>query len=128
MKYNIDEDINIFLTNLQKLINDLVDGDISTTSKIGILNKYLTLNLQWVNAFQFNNWKLSNSKKTNNNTSQNNNLAFSVDKHHKNEIHYINFENNTNNMKTKNVTCWIPDSEASINIMNDIDLLYKKMK
>jgi len=56
MKYNIDEDINIFLTNLQKLINDLVDGDISTTSKIGILNKYLTLNLQWVNAFQFNNW------------------------------------------------------------------------
>jgi len=99
MKYNTNEDINILLANLQNLINDLEedDGDISTTSEIGILNRCLPLDLRWVNVFQFNEWNkcvnyikkvfpeisLSNLKETNNNTSQNNNLAFSVDKYHK---------------------------------------------
>jgi len=40
MKYNTDIDINIFIANLQNLIDELekVDNDLSSSSKIGILN------------------------------------------------------------------------------------------
>jgi len=60
MKYNIDEDIHIFIAVLQNYIDELenIEGDLSANTKIGILNRSLPENLRWINVFQFkNNWE-----------------------------------------------------------------------
>ena len=59
-KYNTDTDINIFITNLQNTIDELerVDSDLSTDTKIGILNRSVPDNLRWLNVFQYKkNWE-----------------------------------------------------------------------
>ena len=58
LKYNVNDDISIFIANLQNLINDLedIDGTLSDTSKIGILNRCLPPDLRWINVFQFDDW------------------------------------------------------------------------
>ena len=60
MKYNINEDIHIFISTLQNYIDDLekIEGDLSDNSKVGILNRAIPENLRWINVFQFkDNWK-----------------------------------------------------------------------
>ena len=60
IKYNIEDDIHIFLSKFQNLIDDLewIDSDLSDNVKVGMLNRSLPENIRWVNVFQFNNdWK-----------------------------------------------------------------------
>ncbi|OUM59573.1 hypothetical protein PIROE2DRAFT_63684 [Piromyces sp. E2] len=60
LKYNEDEDINIFLAKLQNTIDELeiIDHELSDTVKAGILNRALPDNLRFINVFQFkNDWK-----------------------------------------------------------------------
>jgi len=60
LKYNEDEDINIFIATLQNAIDEyeLIDHDISDANKAGILNRSLPENLRWINVFQYkNDWK-----------------------------------------------------------------------
>jgi len=60
LKFNIDEDIHIFLATLQNLIDELeiIDSDMSDSVKVGILNRAQPKNLMGINVFQFNNdWK-----------------------------------------------------------------------
>jgi len=60
LKYNIEDDIHIFLSKFQNLIDDLerIDSDLSDNVKVGMLNRSLPENIRWVNVFQFNNdWK-----------------------------------------------------------------------
>jgi len=55
MKYNEDEDINIFIAKLQNAIDELenLDHDLSDSSKAGILNRTLPENLRFINVFQY---------------------------------------------------------------------------
>jgi len=59
LKFNIEEDINIFIATLQNLINDLedIDNELSVNLKLGILNRCLPSDLRWINVFQFDNWE-----------------------------------------------------------------------
>jgi len=60
LKFNINDDIHIFLATLQNMLDELeiIDSDISDNTKVGILNRALPENLRWINVFQFNNnWK-----------------------------------------------------------------------
>jgi len=60
LKYNMEDDIHIFLSKFQNLIDDLerIDSDLSDNVKVGMLNRSLPENIRWVNVFQFNNnWK-----------------------------------------------------------------------
>eukprot|EP00833_Pecoramyces_ruminatium_P014176 jgi/Orpsp1_1/1188208/evm.model.d7180000063215.1 len=60
LKFNIDNDIYIFLSKFQNIIDELerIDSDISDNVKVGLLNRSLPENIRWVNVFQFNNnWK-----------------------------------------------------------------------
>jgi len=60
LKFNINDDIHIFLATLQNMLDELeiIDSDISDNTKVGILNRTLPENLRWINVFQFNiNWK-----------------------------------------------------------------------
>lgn len=43
MKFNIEEDIHIFTAMLQNIIDELenIDGDIPSSTKAGIFNRYL---------------------------------------------------------------------------------------
>jgi len=56
LKYSVNDDISIFIANLQNLINDLEDIDGALSSKIGILNRFLPPDLRWINVFQFDDW------------------------------------------------------------------------
>ncbi|OUM69811.1 hypothetical protein PIROE2DRAFT_2241 [Piromyces sp. E2] len=67
MKFNIDEDIHIFLAILQNHIEELenIEGDLPNNTKAGILNRCLPENLKWINVFQverFNGILVSSSK------------------------------------------------------------------
>ena len=57
LKFNKDEDINIFIVTLQNALDEyeLIDNDISDPSMSGILNRSLPENLRWINVFQFKN-------------------------------------------------------------------------
>ena len=58
-KYDEDKDINIFIANLQNLIDELerIDNDMSDSTKVGILNRSLPDNLRFINVFQYkDNW------------------------------------------------------------------------
>jgi len=58
-KYDEDQDINIFIANLQNLIDELerIDNDMSDSTKVGILNRSLPDNLRFINVFQYkDNW------------------------------------------------------------------------
>ena len=60
LKFNINDDIHIYLATLQNMLDELeiIDSDISDNTKVGILNRALPENLRWINVFQFNNnWK-----------------------------------------------------------------------
>eukprot|EP00833_Pecoramyces_ruminatium_P010631 jgi/Orpsp1_1/1184663/evm.model.c7180000090451.1 len=59
LKYDINEDIHIFIFTLQNYIDDLenIEGDLPDNTKVGILNRSLPENLRWINLFQFkDNW------------------------------------------------------------------------
>eukprot|EP00833_Pecoramyces_ruminatium_P011250 jgi/Orpsp1_1/1185282/evm.model.c7180000093072.1 len=59
IKYNIEEDIHIFIAMLQNLIDELenLNGDIPSSTKAGILNRSLPEELRFINIFQFkDNW------------------------------------------------------------------------
>jgi len=55
LKYNEDQDINIFMAKLQNAIEELenLDHDISDNIKAGILNRSLPENLRFINVFQY---------------------------------------------------------------------------
>ena len=55
LKFNEDDDINIFIATLQNAIDEyeVIDHDISDSSKAGILNRALPENLRWINVFQY---------------------------------------------------------------------------
>jgi len=113
MKYNTNIDINIFIANLQNLIDELekIDSDLSPSTKIGILNRSLLENIRWINVFQYSDWEkccqyvkkvipeiiLSNLKESNNtfnnNNSNNKNLLFNLEnKNNKNYRKNIKFK------------------------------------
>ena len=64
LKFNEDQDINIFMATLQNTIEEYenIDHDIEDSIKAGILNKALPENLRFINVFQYkDNWgRLSN--------------------------------------------------------------------
>jgi hypothetical protein len=64
LKFNEDQDINIFMTTLQNTIEEYenIDHDIEDSIKAGILNRALPENLRFINVFQYkDNWgRLSN--------------------------------------------------------------------
>jgi len=57
LKYNEEDDINIFITKLQNAIDDLenIDYELSDPIKAGILNRSLPENLRFINVFQYKN-------------------------------------------------------------------------
>ena len=60
LKYNEEEDINIFIAKLQNALDELenIDYELTDTVKAGILNRSLPENLRFINVFQYkNNWK-----------------------------------------------------------------------
>ena len=60
LKYDEEKDINIFMSELQNIIDDLekLDGDMNSNTKVGILNRTLPENLRYINVFQYiNNWE-----------------------------------------------------------------------
>jgi hypothetical protein len=56
-KFNMDDDINIFVTNLKNDFIELekLDHDVTDNAKVGILNRSLPHELRWINIFQYNN-------------------------------------------------------------------------
>jgi len=59
IKYNTETVINIFLAELQNIINEIekIDNDIESNTKAGILNRALPENLRFINVFQYkDNW------------------------------------------------------------------------
>ena len=60
LKYNEEDDINIFIAKLQNAIDELenIDYELSDPVKAGILNRSLPENLRFINVFQYkNDWK-----------------------------------------------------------------------
>ncbi len=60
LKYNVKEDIHIFIANLENLMEELekIDTDIPDSNKVGILNRALPQDLRFINVFQYKNqWK-----------------------------------------------------------------------
>ena len=59
MKFDTKTDINIFIANLQNLIDELekIDNDLSINTKIGILNRSLPEDLRWIKVFQHKSWE-----------------------------------------------------------------------
>jgi len=55
LKYNEEQDINIFIATLQNLIDELenIDHDMEPSTKAGILNRALPENLRFINVFQY---------------------------------------------------------------------------
>ena len=129
MKYNIEEDIHIFISILLNYIDELeiIDGDLSPNTKIGILNRSLPDNLRWINVFQFkNNWEgcveyvkniipeiiFSNTKKS---TKSKNVHLFNVN--HKDLIH--------NNQKLNNRFHFSNKPKSRYNKSNKCNLCHK---
>jgi len=56
-KFNMDDDINIFITTLQNDFIELekLDHDIHDNAKVGVINRSLPQELRWINVFQYNN-------------------------------------------------------------------------
>ena len=56
LKFEEEQDINIFMADLQNTIEELekIDEDLSTSTKVGILNRALPENLRFINVFQYN--------------------------------------------------------------------------
>ena len=56
MNFEEEQDINIFMVDLQNTIEELekIDEDLSTSTKVGILNRSLPENLPFINLFQYN--------------------------------------------------------------------------
>ena len=54
LKYDEEKDINIFMSELQNIIDDLekLDGDMDSNTKVDILNRTLPENLSYINVFQ----------------------------------------------------------------------------
>ena len=52
LKYDEEKDINIFMSELQNIIDDLekIDGDMNCSTKVGILNRTLPENLRYINV------------------------------------------------------------------------------
>jgi len=60
LKFEEEQDINIFMADLQNTIEELekIDEDLNTSIKVGILNRALPENLRFINVFQYNsNWE-----------------------------------------------------------------------
>ena len=60
LKFEEKQDINIFMVDVQNTIEELekIDEDLSTSTKVGILNRALPENLRFINVFQYNsNWE-----------------------------------------------------------------------
>ena len=60
LKFDEEQDINIFVADLQNSIEELekIDADLNISTKIGILNRALPENLRFINVFQHsNNWE-----------------------------------------------------------------------
>jgi len=57
LKFNINDDIHIFLATLYNMLDELeiIDSDISDNTKVGIPHCALPENLRWINVFQFSN-------------------------------------------------------------------------
>jgi len=57
LRFNEDEDINIFYAKLQNSLDELenIDNEISNPAKTGILNRSLPDNLRFINVFQYKN-------------------------------------------------------------------------
>jgi len=57
LKYNLEDDVHIFLAFLQNLLDELerIDSDINDNIKVGILNRALPENIRFINVFQYNN-------------------------------------------------------------------------
>jgi len=106
IKYNEESDINIFVAELQNIIDELekIDNDMEPSTKVGILNRALPENLRFINVFQYkDNWNKcrdyvtnvipeiisSNLKESSKLNSQNNNIFLAESKE------------NTNRKKTK---------------------------
>jgi len=106
IKYNEESDINIFVAELQNIIDELekIDNDMEPSTKVGILNRALPENLRFINVFQYkDNWNKCrdyvtnvipeiisfNLKESSKLNSQNNNIFLAESKE------------NTNRKKTK---------------------------
>jgi len=60
LKFDEEQDINIFIANLQNAIDELenIDHDLEPSVKAGILNRSLPENLRFINVFQYkDNWQ-----------------------------------------------------------------------
>jgi len=60
LKFEEEQDINIFMADLKNTIEELekIDEDLNTSTKVGILNRALPENLRFINVFQYNsNWE-----------------------------------------------------------------------
>jgi len=119
LKYNMEDDIHIFLSKFQNLIDDLerIDSDLSDNVKVGMLNRSLPENIRWVNVFQFNNnWKgccsyleriipdIIFSKIRENTITENQQSIFNVTTHNKNNNDQIK---KNNKRKRKNGKCYL---------------------
>jgi len=116
LKYDEEKDINIFMSELQNLIDDLekIDGDMSNNTKAGILNRTLPEHLRYINVFQYaNNWNqcttyvkrvipeiiISNNIESNNVKNNNTKNIFSTEKEELDDINH-----NDHNIKTKRIS------------------------
>ena len=116
LKYDEEKDINIFMSELQNLIDDLekIDGDMSNNTKAGILNRTLPEHLRYINVFQYaNNWDqcttyvkrvipeiiISNNIESNNVKDNNTKNIFSTEKEELDDINH-----NDHNIKTKRIS------------------------
>ena len=119
LKFEEEQDINIFMEDLQNTIEELekIDEDLSTSTKVGILNRALPENLRFINVFQYNSdWEkctdyvknvipqilLSNLTESNYIKENNNKNIFQL------RIHTIRIKKNQNDI-----------SKISIKIQND---------
>ena len=57
LKYNEEEDSNVFIIKLQNALDEQesIDYELSDTVKAGILNRSLPENLRYINVFQYKN-------------------------------------------------------------------------
>jgi len=60
LKFEEEQDINIFMADLQNTIEELekVDEDLNSSTKVGTLNRALPEDLRFINVLQYNsNWE-----------------------------------------------------------------------
>jgi len=99
LKYDEDKNINIFISEMQNLIDELesIDTDLTNCEKVGILNRSLPDHLRFINVFKYkDNWQMCSfyarevipeiifsNKKESNNQKENTKNIFSLE-HKKN--------------------------------------------